>query len=260
MQTRDMQQQDELANLFAQNMSFSNPTPPPEYKQVPPPPAEEPKRIWTSTHYVPNTHSTPQASPEPESPIPTDQEIVEVLLRNSIDPHSLFPSQVTLFRHAESDQRLRLLELWRISPPNLGAFDMEKEQATWLETNLQQEEQSAKLRYEHAVMAAQGVQVIEAPERPSSAPEARSRPNTGGAEPYMMSGYEMLAQREYESTQALALAESKRYNQATDPAFRGSGGDWNKEVAHMVNNYGAFVAMREHGMGAPNGLDEEMAM
>ena len=35
----------------------------------------------------------------------------------------------------------------------------------------------------------------------------------------MLSGYEMLARREYEATQQQPLQESKRYNQATDPAF-----------------------------------------
>jgi len=76
----------------------------------------------------------------------------------------------------------------------------------------------------------------------------------------MMSGYEMLAQREYENSKV--LAESKRYNQATDPVFRGSGGDWSKGVEEMENRYGAFEATREQGgrMGVVNGLDEEMVM
>jgi len=45
----------------------------------------------------------------------------------------------------------------------------------------------------------------------------------------MLSGYEMMARREYEATQQqqqqqqyAPLGESKRYNQATDPAFMGA--------------------------------------
>jgi hypothetical protein len=201
-----------------------------------------------------------------------------MLVRNSIDPHTLFPSQVSLFRGADPDQRLRLLELWRISPPNLGSYDIAKEQATWLETTLQREEEMARLRYERAVMEAQGIgsphddaaaAAVEEISRPSSAPEARNRPPTSGfsalntAEPYMMSGYELLAQREYEKSGAstTVLTESTRYNQATDPVYRASG-SWDKGVQDMENRYGAFEAMRDQGTGMAslNGLDEEMVM
>jgi hypothetical protein len=278
MQATDIQQQDELAGLFARTMTFSNPTPPPEAKQQPAAPTEEPRRIYASMHYVPPTsfsQTTPQASPEPEVRPLSDNEIAEMLVRNSIDPHTLFPSQVSLFRGADLDQRLRLLELWRISPPNLGSYDLAKEQATWLETTLQREEEVARLRYERAVIEAQGIgsphntlAAVEEISRPSSAPEVRSRPPTSGfgaptAEPYMMTGYELLAQREYERSAGgnTVLAESTRYNQATDPAYRGSGG-YGKGIQDMENSYGAFEAMREQGSGMANlnGLDEEMVM
>src|ERR1700749_3363819 len=111
MQAADMQQQDELAGLFARTMTFSNPTPPPEETQQPRPPAEEPKKIYASMHYVPPTafsHQTPQASPEPEPRPLSDNEIAEMLVQHGVDPHSLFPSQVCLFRNADSDQRNRL--------------------------------------------------------------------------------------------------------------------------------------------------------
>lgn len=69
---------------------------------------------------------------------------------------------------------------------------------------------------------------IEIHDRPASAPGTRS-----SAEPYMASGYEMLARRDYEQSQrraqqemqdmqmqqGAALQEIKRYRQATDPAF-----------------------------------------
>jgi hypothetical protein len=288
-------QQDELAGLFARTMTFSNPTPPPDEQQMLPKPSEpEPQlAVYASSHYVPNVqprvhtvpvrfHSTPQASPEPEpAPQPTyqpivhplsDSEIVAILNRNSIDPQTLFPSQVNLFRNADNDQRLRLLELWRISPPNLGHYDLAKEQATWLETTLHQEEHMARLRYERLMTERQfgnknlhrqedqgmSLEVIQDIERPASAPESRGR--SSAAEPYMTSGYELLAQREYErSTADAALKESTRYNQSTDPAYRGSG-SWDKSVEDMENRYGSYEQSLVGSSAALNGLDEEMVM
>ncbi|KIV99155.1 hypothetical protein, variant [Verruconis gallopava] len=274
MQAADMRQQDELAGLFARTMTFSNPTPPPEEKQQPKPPSEEPRKIYASMHYVPPTSfslQTPQSSPEPETRPLSDNEIAEMLVQNGIDPHSLFPSQVSLFRNAEADQRNRLMELWRISPPNLGAYDIAKEQATWLETTLQREEEVARLKYERAVIEAQGIgsphdaiAAVDQISRPASAPEARSPPATSGfgastAEPYMTTGYEMLAQREYDRSEGL-YSESATYRQATDPAYRG-GGNWNKNMQDMENSYGAYAAAREQsGMASLNGLDEDMVM
>jgi len=279
-----MMQQDELAGLFARNMTFSNPTPPPDESQALPKPAESAPQpqptVYASQHYVPNYHrvpirfhATPQASPEPEpAPEPvrhiqplSDSEIVDILNRNSIDPSSLFPSQVALFRNADNDQRLRLLELWRISPPNLGCYDLAKEQSTWLETTLQKEEQLAKLRYERQMVERQfgsnskeqGMSDVE-PERPSTAPESRGRISVH-AEPYMMSGYELLAQREYEQSSS-PLKETTKYNQSTDPVYRGSG-EWAKGIQDMENRYGAFEQTREGSTPqALNGLDEDMVM
>jgi hypothetical protein len=266
-------QQDELVGLFSQKLNFSNPTPPPDKQHFAPPPeiqneASEPQPTqFASQHYVPNRHvlpvrffTPPQTTPEPHPQPLSDDEMLDVLNRNSIDPSTLFPSQVALLRNADLDQRLRLLELWRISPPNLGTYDLAKEQATWLTTSLQQEEQMAKLRYERQ----QVERTLSPPppqelERPSSAPNRMSH-----AEPYMMTGYEQLAQREYELSNAVPLRETTRYNQATDPAFRASSGSWDKGVADMENRYGAFEQLREGG-NAPNsvafnGLDEDMVM
>lgn len=78
----------------------------------------------------------------------------------------------------------------------------------------------------------------------------------------MMSGYELLAQREYEKSANGPLAESTRYNQATDPVYNTSQG-WDKGIQDMENSYGAFAAARENqgrGMASMNGLDEDMVM
>jgi len=276
----DTMQQDELVGLFSQKLNFSNPTPPPDKPYSTPPPeirpeAPEPQpAVYSSQHYVPNRHvvpvrffTPPQTTPEPQPQPLTDEEMLDILSRNSIDPSTLFPSQVALLRNADLDQRLRLLELWRISPPNLGHYDLAKEQATWLTTTLQQEEQMAKLRYERQMtertLSPAPAQELE---RPSSATESgRNRTSVHAhAEPYMMTGYEMLAQREYEQSNSVPLKETTRYNQATDPVFRNSSGSWDKGVVDMENRYGAYEQMRDGGSVpnavALNGLDEDMAM
>jgi hypothetical protein len=277
-------QQDELAGLFSQKLNFSNPTPPPEKQYSPPAPESKPEAndpqpaIFASQHYVPNHHvvpirhsvpvrffNPPQTTPPPQPQPLSDEEMVDMLQRNGIDPATLFPSQVALLRNADLDQRLRLLELWRISPPNLGHYDLAQEQATWLTTSLQQEEQMAKLRYERKITerTLSPVQPQEL-ERPSSAPESSRTRLSVHAEPYMTTGYEMLAQREYEQSNSTLLQETTKYNQATDPVFRSSSASWDKGVADMENRYGVYEEMRD-GTSAPNaaalnGLDEDMIM
>lgn len=281
-------QQDELAGLFARNMNFSNPTPPPEQQQQHAfqKPSEAPLQIiYASSHYIPNPqprHNEP--SPEPE-PAPcqsvanflSDSEIRDILNRNSIDPDTLFLSQVDLFRNAGDDQRLRLLELWRISPPNVGHYDLAKEQASRNQTTLNQEEQMARLRYQRMMTERQfgnkvqqrqtedhimSLEVAQGIERPASAPESRGRSShSSAAEPYMTNGYELLAQREYErSTADTASSESTHYNQSTDPVYRGSG-TWDKAVEDKANGYGAY---EQSCISTPaamlNGSDEDMEM
>ena len=224
------------------------------------------------------SYSQPQDFVQPQRQQLTDEELVRMLVRSSIDPALLSPTQVDLFRNADYDQRLRLLELWRIAP--LGeAYILPQTVAREAETNLRSEEELAGHRYELRMLERQmssrsndnamaesstspTVELV----RPSSAPPE----SKGAAEPYMMSGYEMLVRRDYE-TQAQAtsqpLQESTRYNQATDPSYKGSAnpGLWQKaDVAQdMENAYGNYEAMRDmegSGLRARNGLDDEMIM
>lgn len=90
------------------------------------------------------------------------------------------------------------------------------------------------------------------------------------AEPYMLSGYETLARRDYEEQARLnaqretmamegmnqPLQESTRYNQATDPAYyRGweKSGTSSEPQADMENQYGRI-------MGFQAADDDEMMM
>jgi hypothetical protein len=265
-------QQDELTRLFSANMSLSQNAPqqvfqPQQQEQVMQPQQEEaPKQIvYASQHYTHSHHVAPTRSvSEPSLKTHIDpSDLASVFLRHSIDPTLLFPSQVDLFQNADDDQRLRLLELWRISPP-VGRqgypagtdYNMSRQLYDWPPTSLAQEEAMAKLRYEK-------IQEQSAQQEHIQQHDQQLEQSIGSqtAEPYMASGYEMMAKRDYEQSAKTEnpLQETSKYNQATDPVY--NGGLWQKNVgsvSDMENQYGAYAYAREYGM-QPH-ADEEMVM
>jgi hypothetical protein len=271
-------QQDELTRLFSASMNLSQTTAPPTYQQaLQDPPVQEqqeqeqaPKQIvYASQHYTHSHHVSPRSASEPPLKTHIDpSHLADVLLRNSIDPTLLFPSQVDLFQNADDDQRLRLLELWRISPPTgrqgypSGTdYNMSRQLYDWPPTSLAQEEAMAKLRYDK--QQAESAQQAAIQQHQQQLEQSMSAAN---AEPYMSSGYEMMARREYEESALAenALKDLNKYNQATDPVYNNTGnnGLWQKNVGSisgMENNYGAYAYAREYGLQAGYG-DEEMVM
>lgn len=222
--------------------------------------------VYASMHYthtrhvVPvRFHATPETTPEPQLPHTplTDDDMISILTMNGIDPHSLVATQVELLRHADPQQQQRLIELWRMSPPSTATYDVLKQQMQYTTSTMQQEEEMAHLRQkrladqqlfspsqrsissdpelvqlEDAMSASightrQGPTSV--PERPASAPGIKTY-----AEPYMMSGYEMLAKRDYEAQAYQPLRETNRYNQATDPVYIGPGLHKGREEAENV--------------------------
>ncbi|KAJ4370449.1 hypothetical protein N0V83_004967 [Neocucurbitaria cava] len=278
-------QQDELAQLFSAHMNLAQAPPqqaPQTQEQVQLASQQEqeqtPKQIvYASQHYTHSHHVAPSRSVS-EPPVKTlidASDLAAVLLRNSIDPSLLFPSQVDLFQNADDDQRLRLLELWRISPPQgrqgypSGTdYNMSRQLYDWPPTSLAQEEAMAKLRYERLQEeSAQQDHIRQHQQQLDQSMEAiNTSPGTQHAEPYMTSGYEMMARREYDESARADnhLKETKNYNQATDPVYNavGNNGLWQKNVGSildMENNYGAFAYARENNF-QPTRPDEEMVM
>ncbi|KAF2737846.1 hypothetical protein EJ04DRAFT_430274 [Polyplosphaeria fusca] len=290
-------QQEELARLFSANMSLSQ-----QVHEVPQAPAQQEQEqptapqpiIYASQHYTHSHHVTPLRHvvpirfypPQPTKTQIDDSALEGILLRNSIDPSLLFPSQVDLFQNADDDQRLRLLELWRISPPTgrqgfpQGVdYNTSRQLYDWPPTSLAQEEAMAKLRYERMMEESAQAEEIQAQQQQmdqsmdeniDTAAVMATREILGSspdrsAEPYIVSGYDMLARREYDesATAANHLKESTRYNQATDPVYdSGKQGLWEKNVGSvldMENNYGAFAAARERDV-QPMYADHEMVM
>lgn len=268
-------QQEELARLFSANMSLSEQQAVAQQHQAAETPNPQPI-TYISQHYTHSYHVVPaRENPQPQNAQIEVSELEAMLVRNSIDPASLFPSQVDLFKNADDDQRLRLLELWRISPPQGRQgiphgidYSMSRQLYDWPPTSVAQEEAMAKLRYEkmmedraqaeeirsHEQQLERSMEVIdvETPAVQATRGLLSSSTDSGNAEPYILSGYEMMARREYEQSATATenhLRESTKYNQATDPAYSAQGnGLWQKNVGgilDMENQYGAFAAARE---------------
>jgi hypothetical protein len=290
-------QQEELARLFSANMNLSQaaaretPAAQPEHIQSQGEESVPSTITYASQHYTHSYHVVPNRSIASASDKPQVQasELEAMLLRNSIDPSLLFPSQIDLFQNADNDQRLRLLELWRISPPQGRQgypdgvdYNTSRQLYDWPPTSLAQEEAMAKLRYERVMEERAQSEAIgqhqqqmdeSMDEGAGSAAVQATRielasPLETTAEPYVVSGYDMLASREYEEsarTAANQLRDSTKYNQATDPVFNNAGlghGPWAKHVGSvldMENQYGAFAQARDYDVH-PVYADQEMVM
>lgn len=286
------QQQEELARLFQAHMSLNQqikpPTPPPEQDSCLGQPLQQHVQdvarvaspiVYSSTHYTHSSHVVPQRPVTAPARTHIDvADLQNIFLNNSIDPSLLFPSQVDLFQNADDSQRLRLLELWRISLPHgrPGSpddiqYNVSQQLYDWPPTSLAQEEAMAKLRYEH-IMAekAQSEHILSHEEAlaHSMSPKSESAAvketrvflasTSENAEPYMASGYDMLAKREYEASAEAALRESHRYNQATDPVYNSPGKNMGS-IMEMENRYGAFAHARDYDV-QPVHVDDEMVM
>lgn len=243
-----MQVQDDLSSLFSRNLSLQ-PTPyvdpnPPIHQTSPP---EQAITYSITQHYH---HSAHIAKPRPASEPPTtDQATTEIILsRHGVDSSTLFPSQIELFKTAGPEQQMRLVELWRISPPNYGGHALAQDLGTWPSTSLEQEESMAKLRYERQMLEerasrtnGQEDHILHCDDMMSDGEQSNAplTPIQGGdgrwagaeptTEPYMLSGYEALAQREYElSSQPpskdiyshFGTSIGGRSYQATDPVYK----------------------------------------
>ena len=293
------QTQDELANLFARNLSLQQAGPIQEPSQ---PPLHETQAHHTeikhsiSQHY----HHSSHVRPTPPTSAPTDDHTIAIILsRHGVDPSTLFPSQIELFRSADSGQQMRLVELWRITPPNYGGHALAQSMdGTYPDTSYEMEEYMARERYQKQQRQAAEEQERQERERraemerqlqesaiqddlmsESEQSNAPLTPIQGGdsrwfsaPEPYMESGYEQLARREYEASQKEQARDSSSlfgtgvggYTRASDPVYANMGSmggvasAWQvptreEERLAMAQQYGQFAEKR-HGQDR----DEEM--
>ncbi|KAK6441059.1 hypothetical protein LTR95_002713 [Oleoguttula sp. CCFEE 5521] len=271
-------QQDELAAMFARGMQFAPIQEDHAYQQSssgmskPLPPLQtatmlgQDQVVFASSHYAHTAHiRTDNASETSNSPPPPyhenqmPEELAQVFRDHSIDPNALLQSQVHLFANAEHDQRLRLLELWRISPPSYPFSQHLR--SVQIPTSMSQEIAQARERYEAKMQARQGrfdthieiepITPIREAHEPAFPPAARmraasiasSRPQTrhgaGDAEPYILTGYQ---------------APDPRRSSAVDPVYAAASGLWQApSYAHamqqqsiMADQYGSYQQIRNH--------------
>jgi hypothetical protein len=167
-----------------------------------------------------------------------------------VNPSNLTPSQVQLFRIADESQKLRLLELWSICPPNNGA---DIPALAWSSTTIEQEEQLAQMRFERQqsqTMSLDGTTVQTGDGRWHHHAES---------EPYITSGYEELMRRDQERQDRERRAKDSythhgtatgggAYSTATDPVYMGP--DFSRQQQQqmaMAAQYGAFEHSRGYG-------------
>jgi hypothetical protein len=261
-----LKMQDDLAALFMRQMSmegvYQSTTMLPPAPSTPEPIQPAPPIAYSITqHYHHSSHlasSNPlleeqPGSPDPEIPLGVPPE--HVLMHHNIDPWSLFPSQLTLFKQAGPDQQSRLITLWQISPPghskqiaqkpgDRGIFNNERGVSSPLEGN--------------------GIVDIGGNNMEEDGPGGCDHQQ---AEPYVISGYESLAQRDCDMSarqtesqmpldqQALAPpmprvepSTGSQYKPASDPAYQSR--EWwhhSDQQYAMENQYGAFQQMNQYG-------------
>ncbi|KAG6036532.1 hypothetical protein E4U41_005616 [Claviceps citrina] len=235
-----------------------------------PAPASQPIVYSVSQHYNHSAHVARSAVPHSQHSQPCSQQVqsqtqrrsseppqtelspVENILRTyGLDPATLTPSQLQLFRVADDSQKLRLLELWSICPP-IKAEEIPA--LAWSSTSVDQEEQLARLRYQRQqnnTLSLDGTPVLQ------TAGGAWNRQNEApDTEPYMSSGYEELMRREYErqsnnnkSRDVCSHFGSAiggcHYSRAIDPVYKGYGLQAEQQAQlEMASQYGAFDQFR----------------
>jgi hypothetical protein len=177
-----------------------------------------------SQHYHHSTHAPappqqhPQAVPRTVAPPSSSRPTCEALLRqNGIDPASLLPPQLQLFRIADTPQQDRLLELWRICPPAMQA--RQDPSLAWTPTSVALEEDRTRDRLlqehcrqvvgeiesrhqpqqqqeEEVIMSLDGtpVQAADGSWAPAPSSYAHNAAYRDESEPYMAEGYLELMQ------------------------------------------------------------------
>ena len=223
--TPAMQTQEDLVALFSRNLVLN-----PElatYQQAQqqqlyqqnqpvnpdPSPAPAPITYSISQHYHHSTHIIRQQETEQQNsqrrasePPQSDQESCEAMLRaHGVDVSALGPSQTHLFRIADSEQRARLVELWKICPP---ANREGNPTLAWASTTMDQEEQLARMRYDQH----QQEQQANSMSMDCGASQSSDGRWDTGAEPYMQSGYEYLMRREEQRNRPLADGPKDAYS------------------------------------------------
>ncbi|PNY22672.1 Uncharacterized protein TCAP_07075 [Tolypocladium capitatum] len=268
MQPNTQQVHDDLASLFSRNLTFNPelrvsaaPKETPRQEPTPAPVTSQAIVYSISQHYHHSAHNANPARQQEDasvqeqpqrssSELPQREASPETILRYyGIDATTLTPSQLQLFRVADEPQKLRLMELWIICPPNRGE---EIPSLAWSSTTVEEEEHLARMRYErlqqNQVMSLDGTNVQTGDGR-------WTQQTASDGEPYMTSGYEELMRRENERhamdnrskdvySHFGTAVGGPSYTPATDPVYMGPDFVRQQQQMDMATQYGAFEHFR----------------
>lgn len=227
--------QEDLAALFNKQMTMG-PIEAPETPEPSSPVSSQshPVTYSITQHYHHSAHVMRQTSqaeerqPSPvthSAPMPTT---CDVLRSHNIDPSTLSPEQIELFEHAVPEQKSRLVQIWQICPetnqrptPHQPHANVSVEDHDMDGMDMAQEKDSDEDGHQYA-------------------------------EPYMVSGYEVLARRDYELSAQKDNATSPRdepttgapYRLASDPIYQ-SQRWWEHANPPMELQYGTFELINQ---------------
>lgn len=184
--------------------------------------------------------------------------IYQILAQHHIRVASLLPSQVTLFEQADDDQRSRLIQLWSISPGiTLGCQGMADGIDDYQNVTIEREEEQALARWKEILSSDMDLEVAHA-----CVPiYVSNREPIQAAEVYMKSGYEQLAERDYQKQErefvnvapAVGGMISIPYKQATDPVYQAK---W--QFDNMKHEYVMYDELTTDTVFIHEPVDEEM--
>lgn len=261
-QESNIKLQTELASLFSRNLNLANSgTEGASSIKGPSPQTGNSINYSISQHYHHSAHVAPSKTSSQNSdagleslPSSSPQESVQyTLFQHNIDRSRLSSSQLVFLEQAGPEERARLLGLWRLTPPETSYFGLhELDDDDKMETGIEE--------------ACSGRLAATPGEEPKQV-----------AEPYIMSGYESLAQRDYgqqanhvynpldlsKAYSPLISPMGGQYNRAKDPVY-GSKEWWYHSMSHqsMEHQYGMFDQMSQSQHQPPNfvgihGLEDE---
>ncbi|KAK6838357.1 hypothetical protein RU639_000932 [Aspergillus parasiticus] len=235
----NLQMQEDLVALFSKQMRMDIPIS--SGSQEMPSSTHVPAAHSISQHYHHSSHVA--RSTFPTGPPKHDESLGhsvalnsahEMLRLQNINPSSLTSTQLQLFENAMPEQRLRLIQIWQIFPESRDASS---------DPGMKRVSQSNS---ELCAYPSGGTAINAGGSNQSTHTDSTDdldmcdSVHDGGnnsdghqyAEPYMISGYEVLAQRDYElsaSKNASVVNEpttGSPYKLANDPIYRAQGHRW----------------------------------
>jgi hypothetical protein len=227
---------DELVNMMGQHFHL-NPVQN-SGDSMPPTPQVSPQQgpiTYITQHYHHSAHQAPE------------RQTSEMLEEAGINASTLLPSQILLFKNADDEQKQRLVELWRISPPTAGKQLPPWANGNWPQSSMELEEEAARLRWEEMER-----------DRLKNLCALPGYDAQNGAEPYMSGLYNDVSGLQKETV------GQEEYKRCKDPVYNHSREWWQVgiDTEPMEHQYGLMQQMMwgQHDLYTPKrqGDDEEM--